>query len=576
MSEFAGGLAVDLAGNAYVSGTTASAIFRRRPESLTGRSTVATRSSARSIQPDPTLIYSTLLGGTSSDGATAVQPDAAGNVWVTGITSSADFPVTTNAAPTSFHGVADAFVTELNAQGSALLYSTYLGGSQSDGGDDAALEEGIGIYVAGHTYSMDFPATAVAYDTVFNGDPSIFWGDAFVAKISFSLDTSNPPASQPVPTTPVLVRPVNGESSTQPLTFDWNDATGAATYTIQVDDSAAFTAPLIREATVATSMYATSNLATVPHFWRVRGVNINGVAGPWSAVRTFTPQTAPPPATLSTMSTNPATVAGGSGSTGTIVLSVGAPEGGAVVALSSSAPGIASVPSAATVPANGFAGTFPITTTTVTASTTVVITATYNGSVRTAALTVTPASAPPSVTLQGIVVSPANVVGGASAAGVVSLSAAAPAAGMLVALSSSNPAIGAVPGSVTVPAGATTTSFAVATNSVTAASVVTVTAVANGVSRTASLTVSPSTSQTATLSVTASGRNGVVVSSQPAGINVTTGSSGSASFAVGASITLRLSDGRDAIWSGACSTGNKAKTCTFTLNGPASVAAAVQ
>ncbi len=575
-SEFAGGLAVDAAGNTYVSGTTASVNFPTTAGAV-DRTQQGGDAFVSKINPaGSALIYSTLLGGTASDGATAVQADAAGNAWVTGITSSIDFPVTPNAAPTSFHGVADAFVTELNAQGSALLYSTYLGGTQSDGGDDAALEEGLGIYVAGHTYSSDFPATAAAYDTAFNGDPSIFWGDAFIAKISFSLTTSNPLASLPVPGVPVLVAPANGESSTQPLTFDWNDVTGAATYEIQVDDSAAFAAPLIRDATIATSMYATSNLATVPHFWRVRGINVNGVAGAWSAVRTFTPQAAPPPATLSTMSTNPSTVVGGSGSTGTVVLSVGAPDGGAVVALSSSAPGIASVPTAVTVPANGFAGTFSIGTAAITASTSIVITATYNGSVRTTALTVTPTSAPPSVSLQGIGISPASVVGGTSAGGVVTLSGAAPAGGMSVGLSSSNTAIGAVPGTVIVPAGATTASFAVTTSSVAFASSVTVTATAGGVSRTASLTVSPSAPQTATLSVTASGRKGVVVSSQPAGISVTTGSSGSASFAVGTSITLTLSDGRDAIWSGACSTGNKAKTCTFTLNGPASVTAAVQ
>ncbi len=575
-AEFAGGLAVDAAGNAYVSGTTASTNFPTTASAV-DRTPQGGDAFVSKVNPaGSALIYSTLLGGTASDGATAVQPDAAGNAWVTGITSSADFPVTPDAAPTGFHGVADAFVTEVNAQGSALLYSTYLGGTQSDGADDAALEEGIGLYVAGHTYSLDFPATAGAYDTVFNGDPSIFWGDAFVAKLSFSLSTSEPPASAPIPVAPVLLSPTNGQSATQPLTFDWNDATGAATYNIQVDDSSAFTAPLVREATVATSMYATSGLATVPHFWRVRGVNVNGVVGAWSAVRTFTPQAAPPPATLSTMSTNPATVAGGSASSGTVVLSVGAPEGGAVVTLSSSAPAIASVPATVTVAANGFAGTFAIATTTVTASTSVVITASYNGSVRTTSLTVTPASAPPSVSLQGITLSPSNVVGGASAVGVVTLSAAAPAGGLLVALSSSSPAIGSVPGSVVVPSGATAASFSVNTSNVTTTTVVTVTAGANSVSRTASLTVSPSAAQTATLSVTASGRKGVVVSSQPAGISVTTGSSGSASFTVGASITLTLSDGRDAIWSGACSTASKAKTCAFKLTGAASVVAAVQ
>ena len=63
----------------------------------------------------------------------------------------------------------------------------------------------------------------------------------------------------------------------------------------------------------------------------------------------------------------------------------------------------------------------------------------------------------------------------------------------------------------------------------------------------------------------------------PAGIDVATGSSGSASFNVGTSITLSVSNGRDAIWSGACSSGgNRAKTCTFTLNAAASVAANVQ
>jgi len=109
---------------------------------------------------------------------------------------------------------------------------------------------------------------------------------------------------------------------------------GAATYAIQIDDSSAFDAPLVRDASVTGSMYATTGLSTATHFWRVRGVNTAGTAGAWSAVRSFTPQEPPPPATLSTMDLNPSTVVGGNGSWGTVVLSVGAPEGGAVVALS--------------------------------------------------------------------------------------------------------------------------------------------------------------------------------------------------------------------------------------------------
>jgi hypothetical protein len=77
--------------------------------------------------------------------------------------------------------------------------------------------------------------------------------------------------------------------------------------------------------------------------------------------------------------------------------------------------------------------------------------------------------------------------------------------------------------------------------------------------------------------VTATGRSGERITSTPAGINVSVGSTGSASFATGTSIVLGVSNGRDAIWSGACSSGgNKVKTCTFTLNAAASVTVSVQ
>jgi hypothetical protein len=105
---------------------------------------------------------------------------------------------------------------------------------------------------------------------------------------------------------------------------------------------------------------------------------------------------------------------------------------------------------------------------------------------------------------------------------------------------------------------------------------VTITASAGGVTRTATLTVNPQP-QTATLTVTATGRGGERVTSTPAGINVAVGSSGSASFPIGTAITLRATNERDVIWSGACSSGgNKTKTCTFTLNGNATVTANVQ
>ena len=91
------------------------------------------------------------------------------------------------------------------------------------------------------------------------------------------------------------------------------------------------------------------------------------------------------------------------------------------------------------------------------------------------------------------------------------------------------------------------------------------------------VTPAPAPGQTATLTVTATGRSGERVTSTPAGISVAVGTTGSAPFTTGTSITLTVSNGRDAIWSGACSSGgNKAKTCTFTLNAAASVTANVQ
>ena len=81
----------------------------------------------------------------------------------------------------------------------------------------------------------------------------------------------------------------------------------------------------------------------------------------------------------------------------------------------------------------------------------------------------------------------------------------------------------------------------------------------------------------ATLTVTATGRSGERIISSPAGLDVTVGSTGTASFATGTSVTLSVSNGRDAVWSGACSSGgDKTRTCRFTLDGDASVTGNVQ
>ncbi|HEV8563021.1 MAG TPA: FG-GAP-like repeat-containing protein, partial [Actinophytocola sp.] len=187
----------------------------------------------------------------------------------------------------------------------------------------------------------------------------------------------------------------------------------------------------------------------------------------------------------------------------------------------------------------------------------------------------TPQAPPAAAALSSVAVSSSSVVGGNPSTGTVTLTAAAPSGGFAVALSSNNPAA-SVPASVTVPVGATSATFTVTTSAVTMSTPVTITASAGGVTRTATLTVNPP-GQSATLTVTATGRSGERITSSPAGINVLVGSTGSASFTVGTSITLSATNGRDVIWSGACSSGgNKTKTCTFTLSGNASVTGNVQ
>src|SRR2546426_574651 len=83
-------------------------------------------------------------------GASGVVLDAAGNAWVTGATGSVDFPVTVGAFDRTPNGMADVFVSELSADGSTLIYSTYLGGTQSESGADLALDAGGNVYIAGH------------------------------------------------------------------------------------------------------------------------------------------------------------------------------------------------------------------------------------------------------------------------------------------------------------------------------------------------------------------------------------------------------------------------------------------
>ena len=132
-----------------------------------------------------TLLWSTFLGGTSLqfDYGYAVAMDPTGNPIVTGYTRSEDFPTTPGAYDTSYNGEADVFVTKLSANGSSLVWSTFIGGPQHDIGYDLDLDSEGNPVVAGRTLSDSYPTTPGAYDPSANGEE-----DGFVTKLTGSGD----------------------------------------------------------------------------------------------------------------------------------------------------------------------------------------------------------------------------------------------------------------------------------------------------------------------------------------------------------------------------------------------------
>jgi hypothetical protein len=189
-TSFDNGIAVDGAGNAYVTGTVFG-IFPTTPgafQTFFGGGTddvfVTKLNSSGGA-----LAYSTYLGGSDFDIAAGIAVDGAGNCFVTGWTRSFNFPTTAGAfQPTPPGGADDGFVTELNDAGNALVYSTYFGGNSSDRVLGIALDNMGSFYVTGATNSTNFPTTAGAPQTMFDGGIT----DAFVAKFGLFILTATP------------------------------------------------------------------------------------------------------------------------------------------------------------------------------------------------------------------------------------------------------------------------------------------------------------------------------------------------------------------------------------------------
>jgi beta-propeller repeat-containing protein/HYDIN/CFA65/VesB family protein len=128
---------------------------------------------------DPTLSYSTFLGGAAADLGTGITVDNSGNAYIVGQTCSTSFPT---AAPlqAANAGNCDAFVTKLNASGSAIVFSTFLGGTHGDLAGGVAIDSAENVYVTGLTNSTDFPTTVGAFQTTYGGGNS----DVFITKLN--------------------------------------------------------------------------------------------------------------------------------------------------------------------------------------------------------------------------------------------------------------------------------------------------------------------------------------------------------------------------------------------------------
>ncbi len=317
---------VDGAGNAYVGGSTRSSGFPTTPgafDTTHGGGAFDERFDLFQTKLNPAgsaLIYSTFIGGSHNEFGSDFDIDGGGNAYIVGGSQSVDFPgsfalklnpagsalvysrsvagagaiaavgdgtawvggaagpdgpTTPDAFDPFFNGgTVDAYVAKLDGAGS-VVFASFLGGSESEAVADVALGSGD-VYLTGHTYSPDFTTTPGAFDRTWAGDPLIFWGDAFVAKVDADATAPPVPSPEPAPAAPALVSPSAAATVVPPVTFDWSDVSGAVSYTIQVDEISAFGAPLILSASTSASTFTTSSLPDGNWFWRVRGVNSEG------------------------------------------------------------------------------------------------------------------------------------------------------------------------------------------------------------------------------------------------------------------------------------------------------------
>jgi hypothetical protein len=180
--DYSDAIAVDASGSAYLTGSTGSADFPTTPDAFDRSfNGIFFDAFVAKLAPDgASLVYSTYLGGRGGDSGSGIAIDASGSAYLAGFTDAEGFPTTPDAFDRSFNGGfrGDAFVAKLAPNGASLVYSTYLGGSDTDAASAIAVDHAGAAYATGFTYSSDFPTTPGVFDT--SPDSS----DAFVSKLA--------------------------------------------------------------------------------------------------------------------------------------------------------------------------------------------------------------------------------------------------------------------------------------------------------------------------------------------------------------------------------------------------------
>src|SRR4030067_1099367 len=177
-------IALDSSGNAYISGETTSTNFPTVSPIQGSNAGGYDAFVAKIDASGSALVYSTSLGGSNFEEGYCIAVDSSGNAYITGKTDSTNFP-TASPIQASKAGGRDAFVAKINASGSALLYSTYLGGSGYDVGWGITADSSGNAYIAGETESTNFPTASPIQASNAGGY------DAFVAKISSFMGDIN-------------------------------------------------------------------------------------------------------------------------------------------------------------------------------------------------------------------------------------------------------------------------------------------------------------------------------------------------------------------------------------------------